>query len=187
MGTAKARLQDSAGMTLVEVIIAAGIVIVGLVALIAAMPLGTSLIGESNLKTTATFLAQQRMEQIKNKTWTGATDTLGGAGSSGDAAVAQWPDETYNTIANYPRLRRQVRIQDCSVAPPCIADVNPTSLLATMRQVTVTLSFYPIVISCASSQTGAAACSDSDPTRRIRIRGAAEETVLLTTLITRRP
>lgn len=156
MGTAKARFQDNAGMTVVEVIIALGIVTVGLVALIAAMPLSTSLIGESNLKTTATFLAQQRMEQIKNAQWTGATDTLGGAGSNGGAAVAQWPDEDYDTIA-FPgaancgatdrsggcRFRRQVRISDCSVVS-CSGIPIGTVSINTLRQVTVTVLFRPL-------------------------------------------
>ena len=93
--------EDEAGMTLAEVIVAAAVIMVGLVALIGAMPLGTSQIGEANLKTTATCLAQQRLEQIKNAKWTTvpAVDGLGGSGSNGAAAVAQWPDEAYGSIA----------------------------------------------------------------------------------------
>src|ERR1700675_4160100 len=98
MSTAGATIRDKAGMPVVEVVIALGIIMVGLVALIAAMPLGISRIGDSNLKTTATFLAQQSLEQIKNAQWTTAADTLGGRGSSGTAAVAQWPDEGYDAI-----------------------------------------------------------------------------------------
>lgn len=180
MGTAKARFQNNSGMTVVEVIIALGIVTVGLVALIAAMPLSTSLIGESNLKTTATFLAQQGMEQIKNAQWTIAPpDNLGGAGSNGTGAVAQWPDEGYNTIviptggnnASYPRFRRQVRIIDCSVAGRDPADCSgiplATAGINTLRQVTVTVFFFPL------SGTGQGL--------------ATEETVQLVTLITQRP
>lgn len=155
MGTATARLQDNAGMTVVEVMIALGVITVGLVALIAAMPLSTSLIGQSNLKTTAAFLAQHRMEQIKNAQWITGTDTLGGGGSDGAAPVAQWQDEAYDTItiatgannASYPRFRRQVRIADCSVVvcssvpaemPTATAGINA------LRQVTVTVSFFPL-------------------------------------------
>jgi type II secretory pathway pseudopilin PulG len=158
MRTAKAMLQDSAGMTVVEVIIALGIVTVGLLALIAAMPLSTSQIGEASLKTTATFLAQQRLEQIKNAQWTTAPpDTLGGAGLSGNAAVVvagfpdRWPDEDYNTIvipmggnnASYPRFRRQVRIADCSVTA-CSGIPTATPAINTLRQVTVTVFFRPL-------------------------------------------
>ena len=149
-------------MTVVEVIIALGVITVGLVALIAAMPLSTSLIGQSNLKTTATFLAQQRMEQIKNAQWTSTADSLGGAGSNGTAAVSvagypdRWPDEGYDTIA-FPgaancgatdrsggcRFRRQVRISDCSIVA-CGGIPTTTAGINTLRQVTVTVFFRPL-------------------------------------------
>src|SRR6266542_2044298 len=108
MPTAQATLRDTAGMTVAEVVIALGVITVGLVALIAVMPLSTSQIGEAHLKTTATFLAQQRLEQIKNARWslTSPPDTLGGAGSNGNAAVAEWPDEA--TVPSYPQFQRQV-------------------------------------------------------------------------------
>jgi hypothetical protein len=180
MRLAKAIFQDSGGMTVAEVILAAAIITVGLLALIAAMPLSTSQIGEANLKTTATFLAQQRMEQIKNARWTTvpAADTLGGGGSNGTAAVAQWPDEDYASIA-FPgaancgatdrsggcRFRRAVRITDCSVVA-CSGIATGTATVNTLRQVTVTVFFRPL------SGTG--------------IGQATEEAVQLTTLVARR-
>ena len=177
----RATLRDSAGMTVVEVIVALGVITVGLLALIAAMPLSTSLIGESNLKTTATFLAQHRLEQIKNAQWTTVpvVDTLGGAASNGTAAVAvagfpdRWPDEDYNTIviptggtnASYPGFRRAVRIADCSVVV-CSGIPTATVSINTVRQVTVTVFFRPL------SGVGTAS--------------ANEESVQLVTLIARR-
>jgi Tfp pilus assembly protein PilV len=132
-------LRDVIGMTVAEVIVALFVITVGLVGLMAAMPLSTSHIAEANRKTAAVFLAQQRLEQIKNARWTASpvADTLGGAGSSGMAAVAQWPDEA--AIAGYPAFQRQVRIQDCSVAPGCGMALHAT--LATLRQITVTVRF----------------------------------------------
>jgi competence protein ComGC len=179
MCIAKTAFSDEAGMTVAEVIIALGIITVGLLALIAAIPFSTSQIGQANLKTTATFLAQQRLEQIKNAQWTTATDTLGGAGSNGAAAVAQWPDEGYETIA-FPgapncdataqsggcRFRRQVRIADCSVLS-CTGIATGAAGINTLRQVTVTVFFFPL------AGTG--------------MRSATEESLQLTTLITRRP
>ena len=169
-------------MSVVEVIIALGIITVGLLALLGAMPLSTSLIGESSLDTTATFLAQHRLEQIKNAQWTAApvVDNLGGAGSSGAAPVLvagfpdRWPDEDYNTIvipsgggnASYPRLRRQVRITDCSVLA-CSGILTGTVTINTLRQVTVTVWFRQV------SGVGTAP--------------ANEQNVQLVTLITRRP
>ena len=52
-----------------------------------------------------------------------------------------WPDEA--AVAQYPQFQRQVRIKDCSVAPICIAGINPTAL-TTLRRVTVTVSFAPM-------------------------------------------
>ena len=186
-------LRNNAGMSLVEVVGALGIIMVGLLALIAAVPLSTSLIGQSNLKTTATFLAQQRMERIKNAQWTAAptVDCLGGAGSNGTSAVSvtaancpppvadlvnpgRWPDEAYNTIlittgettASYPRFRRQVRIIDCLIAI-CSGIPTGTTSVNTVRQVTVTVFFRP--------QSGVGTTS------------ADEESLQLVSLIARRP
>jgi len=180
MSVMKAVLRDTAGMTVAEVLIALGVITVGLLALVATMPLSTSTIAESNLKTTATFLAQQRLEQIKNAQWDTAVDCLGGAGVDGTAAVSsvcgnaeRWPDEAYNSIviasgasnANYPRFRRAVRIADCSVVS-CSGIPTGTVSANTLRQVTVTVSFLPL--------TGPGTLS------------ASEESVQVVTLITRR-
>jgi Tfp pilus assembly protein PilV len=165
MSVMKAVLRDTAGMTVAEVIIALGVIMVGLLALVSTIPMSTSAIAESNLKTTAAFLAQQRLEQIKNAQWCStcgaagvAIDCLGGAGSNGTAAVSNvcgkadsWPDEAYNTIvipsgdtnASYPRFSRQVRIIDCSVVS-CSGIATGTASANTLRQVTVTVSFRPL-------------------------------------------
>ena len=176
----KAIIRNSAGMTIAEVLIALGVITVGLLALVATMPLSTSTIADSNLKTTATFLAQQRLEQIKNAQWCltcsaagAAVDTLGGGNASGGAPVVQWPDEAYDTIvvasgntnANYPRFRREVRITDCSVAM-CSGIAVGTATVNTLRQVTVTVFFRPL--------TGPGTIS------------ASEESVQTVTLIARR-
>jgi Tfp pilus assembly protein PilV len=158
----RAILRDTRGMTIAEALISLGVISVGLLALLGTMPLGTSGIAEANFKTTATFLGQQRLEQIKNAQWCeacgaggAAVDTLGGGGSNGNAAPAQWLDEAYNTIAIpagsacpaanpsvscYPQFRRQVRIVDCSVVSCSALDVGTPSV-ATLRQVTVTVTF----------------------------------------------
>jgi len=179
-------LRSNAGMTLIEVVVAVGVVLVGLLALIAAMPLSTSLIGQSNLKTTGAFLAQQRLERIKNAQWCvgcgnggAAVDALGGAGSNGGSAVVQWPDEDYGTIVfpDAPNcaagdrsggcgFRREVRITDCSTAT-CSAIPTDTKTVSDVRQVTVTVFFRP--------QTGVGTMS------------ANVESLQLVTLIARRP
>ena len=148
----RSALLDTAGLTVVEVIVAVGILTIGLVPLVAAMPLGTGVIGESSLKTTATFLAQQRLEQARSVRWTAAppADDLGGAGSDGGHALTRWPDEAYGTLvistgagqASYPRFRRQVRISDCAIVP-CGGLSPATASIASLRRVEVTVSFRP--------------------------------------------
>lgn len=177
-----AALRDTGGMTVAEVILAASLITIGLLALIAAMPLSTSQISESNLKTTATFLAQEQLERVKNAKWTSApaVDTLGGAGSNGGGAVAQWPDEAYASIT-FPgapacaaadrsggcRFRREVRITDCSVVS-CSGIGAGVASVNTLRQVTVTV-FFRRTAGTGLTQT------------------EAEERVQLMTLIAKRP
>jgi len=207
MPSLKAIFRDEAGMTLAEVIVAAVVVIVGLVALIGAMPLGTSQVGEANLKTTATFLAEQRLEQIKNATWTITTpcpgtttplgcDQLGGLGSNGAAVVSvtgfsgRWPDEAYGTIT-FPGSP-----QDCSgnkrsggcrfrrqvriadcSVVSCAGIATGTATVSALRQMTVVVFFQPLA-GTGMSQTTGNTCEGSTQ---------GEECVKLTTLIAARP
>src|SRR5512145_2012531 len=72
--------EDEGGLTLVEVLIALSVILIGMVALAALVPLSFSHIGQANFRTTAVFLAQQRLEQVKNGTWDcfpSYTDSLG--------------------------------------------------------------------------------------------------------------
>ena len=174
--------RNNAGMSVVEVVIALGVITIGLVALIAAMPLSTSLIGQSNFKTTAAFLAQQRLERIKNAQWTTApaVDNLCNAASlNGGSACTQWPDEDYGAIV-FPgaqpcaasdrsggcAYKRRVRIVDCSLVM-CSAIPTATGFVTDVRQVTVTVFFRPL--------SGVGTTS------------ATEESLQLVTLIARRP
>jgi hypothetical protein len=156
-------------MMLLEVLVALGVITVGLVALVAVAPMGTGAVGEANLKTTATFLALQRLEEMKNHPWTELTDALGGAGLDGTTTVTPWVDEGYGTIvvgaASYPRFRRVTRITDCSRA--ACGSLAPAPSLATLRQIAVTVFFLPL--------TGSGQASSS------------EERASLTTLVARRP
>jgi prepilin-type N-terminal cleavage/methylation domain-containing protein len=84
------RLIDQRGMTLAEVIIAVAIIGVGLVALSSAIPLGAYGVQEGNQLSTATFLANQRMEQVRNALWpdrASGKDRLGLSASSTAAPV----------------------------------------------------------------------------------------------------
>ncbi len=138
-------LLDSRGLTVAEILVAVSIIMVGLVALAGVIPVPTSQIVQGNRKTTGVFLAQERLEQIKNAKWARTpvpgVDALGGAGSNGSAAVTSWPDEGYATIAGYPSYRRTVRIVDCGGAGnPCGLDATDVNA----RRVTVSVFFRPM-------------------------------------------
>jgi Tfp pilus assembly protein PilV len=141
-------------MTVMEVLIAVGIISVGLVALSSAIPFAAYGIQEGKQLSTATFLANQRMEQVRNATWQAerlaplvpagpAADNLGVSASDtaspvGDGGVTTFPDEA-PMAAPYAEYSRTVRIIDCSVAPGCSDVVS-----ADLRRVTVTVSYRPM-------------------------------------------
>ncbi len=68
------------GMTVAEVLIASAIIGTGLVALSAAIPLASYGLQEGSQLSTASFLATQRIEQVRNARWEAGpplTDDLG--------------------------------------------------------------------------------------------------------------
>ncbi|MFQ5899103.1 MAG: prepilin-type N-terminal cleavage/methylation domain-containing protein [Candidatus Methylomirabilia bacterium] len=102
------------GFTLVEVLIAIGLLTVGVVGIVGlvgvqsggaarGVSFGQAAITRSNALSSATMLAQARLEQIKNARYTAAQD---------DITSANFPDEAYGDIAGYPNHRRTVTIQD---------------------------------------------------------------------------
>jgi len=145
---------DERGMTLAEVLIAVAIIGVGLVALSSAIPLAAYGIQEGNQLSTATFLANQRLEQIRNATWqvaqpapavpaVAAVDTLGVSATSTAAPVAAggvitFPDEV-PLGAPYAGYTRTVRITGCDAGLGCGGIVH-----ADLRQVTVAVSYRPM-------------------------------------------
>jgi type II secretory pathway pseudopilin PulG len=131
-------------MTLAEILIAIAIIGVGLAALAQAIPLSNYGIQEGKQLSTATFLANQRLEQVRNAQWvaTPAADSLGI--SSPPTAAPQvggtttFPDES-PVAAPYADYTRQVRIIDCGVGAGCAGTVH-----ADLRQAIVTVSFRPL-------------------------------------------
>ena len=73
-------VSDQRGMTLAEVLVALPIITIGLLALLSAIPLSTYATQEGRQTSTATFLANQRLEQVRNASWTAACQVDGATG-----------------------------------------------------------------------------------------------------------
>ena len=136
-------VRDHEGMTLAEVLVALPIITIGLLALLAAIPLSTFATQEGRQTSTATFLANQRLEQVRNAQWSAvpAVDQLGLSPSitappqaSGTTTFA---DEN-PVAAPYTAYQRQVRVADCGVGAGCGGITN-----SGMRLVTVTVTYVP--------------------------------------------
>src|SRR5437899_10459532 len=71
----KGRVRRSeAGFTLAEVLLAAVIITIAFVTLLSVIPYSTSAVQGGNQTSTATFLANQKMEEAKNIPWTSTPD-----------------------------------------------------------------------------------------------------------------
>ena len=75
MALAKSRFSNEAGFSLMEVLIAMGVMTVGLVALAQLFAVSTTANHASKTTTFAVMLAQQKMEQLRGLTW--GFDTVG--------------------------------------------------------------------------------------------------------------
>lgn len=135
---------DQRGMTLPEILAAVVVIMVALVALASAIPISAYGIQEGSQLTTATFLANQRMEQVKLATWTATpvVDSIGLSASSTAApqsgGTTTFPDES-PVAAPYTQFTRTVRITDCGIGAGCGGLVD-----AGLRQVTVSVSYRPL-------------------------------------------
>jgi prepilin-type N-terminal cleavage/methylation domain-containing protein len=121
-------ITNERGMTLIEVLVAVTIISVGLTAIATGMHLGTAGINQGQQETTAAFLAEQKVEDIK-------AFALSAAAGQGFANVtaANFPAEAYNTIAGgYQRYRRTTTL---------------TFPSATMIVVVVRVFYVPVGIS----------------------------------------
>ena len=123
------------GFTLVEVLIAMAILTVALLGVVgavalqsggvaASLPFGQGVITRSHYISTATMLAQARLEQLKRLQYSVSLGDQFGA----DPIPAGFADEDFGTIAGLPNFRREVRVQTGVPA-------------ANMKTVTVTVRF----------------------------------------------
>jgi type II secretory pathway pseudopilin PulG len=138
-------------MSLAEILIACVVIAVGLVGLLSAVPTASYGIQEGRQLSTATFLANQRLEQVRNARWVQCpvTDTVGVSASASVAPTAggapTFPDET-PMAAPYGDYTRTVRITDAQPADDCPGGIPGPNF--GLRQVVVTVSYR------ASTATG---------------------------------
>ena len=166
-------LSDQRGMTLAEVLVALPIITIGLLALLSAIPLSTYATQEGRQTSTATFLANQRLEQVRNAQWTATcqvdasgfvvvgpavvNDHIGVSSPSTAApkdptAVVTFADES-SLAFPYAPYSRQVRIVDSvASAPTCDAAGIMTGTGA--RRVTVTVSYTPLSATGTNAVSG---------------------------------
>ena len=156
-------ISDQRGMTLAEVLVALPIITIGLLALLSSIPLSTYATQEGRQTSTATFLANQRLEQVRNAQWTATchvdpvtlvvgpgADVIDKVGVSAPSTAAPKDPSAAVTFADesslappYAPYSRQVRITDSvPAAPTCLPDGTMSG--TGIRQVTVTVSYTPL-------------------------------------------
>ena len=102
--------KDEAGLTLVEILVAVALIMIGLVALMQWFPLGTQGMDTGKKQSTAVFLAEQQLEQIKAF----ALSTAAGQGFANVptcnpcAGTAPFNQENFGLIPGYPEYSRTV-------------------------------------------------------------------------------
>jgi prepilin-type N-terminal cleavage/methylation domain-containing protein len=136
-------VREQRGMTLIETMIAAAVVGVGLVAVSAAIPVASYGVQEGRQLTTATFLAGQRLEQVRAARWEAgppAVDELGVSAvptaAPAAGALVTFPDEP-DMSGLYAGYARTVRISDCAAGCGSVTRAD-------LRQVTVTVAYRPM-------------------------------------------
>ena len=152
------RIADPRGFTLAEILVAAFLMGIAFLALAGLVPLAFYGVQEGNQLSTATFLADQKLEQAKNLPWTStpandcvgvsapatAAPTVPGAASCADGATnvaangaIPWlADEA--AIVGFPGYSRTVRVTDCGAGGGCTGVTD-----SRVRLVTVAVTYTP--------------------------------------------
>ena len=121
-------VKGQAGFTLIEVLITIVFVSIGIVAVLSSLSIGVSGVDRGRRTTTALFLSEQRMEEIK--AFALSKNPLQGWVN---VVPASFAEEAYGTIAGYPDYRRAVTIT-----------TNPGGAAPLTKQVEVWVFYRPI-------------------------------------------
>ena len=119
-------MSDARGFSLVEILVATCVLSVGLVAVATGLMYATSSVEAGRGETTATFLAEQRLELLKSLALTDWSSAL---------LVAGTTREGYGTLAGASLYRRDTTISDWG-GPGC-ADSAPAAITCKTVRVAV--------------------------------------------------
>lgn len=154
--------RGEAGFSVAEVIASVAVITIALVSLSLLIPVSTFAVQQGKQQSTATFLAEQKLEQVRNLPWATSplNDCLGisisataapavpagescALGATTVAAGSPLPwlaDEA--AVAGFATYSRETRVTDCGVGLGCGGIVN-----SGMRMVMVTVSYTPLTAS----------------------------------------
>jgi Tfp pilus assembly protein PilV len=112
-GLSRRAVRSTAGFTVAELLAAIFVIAVGLVAVGAGFSTAIQGVETGRQQTTATFLAEQRVEQIRA---TALGDPLVACMGFTNITTACFPAQAYGAIASAPGYRSTVTITDYTVA-----------------------------------------------------------------------
>src|SRR5687768_17900851 len=114
-------------MTLPELLAAVAVIMIALLALASGIPIASYGIQEGSQLTTATFLANQRMEQVKATSWTLSVDNLG---TSASATAAPQGGGPAALTADHPSAAAYTQILSVANLPASV--LGSTAALSTL-------------------------------------------------------
>jgi len=131
------KVQDARGFSLAETLMAASILIVGVAVVLSALMYGVAGVEGSRGTSTAVFLAEQKLEQVR--AFVVSTDPTQGFSN---LTSSSFPAES--TITGYPNYRRTV-----TITPNAGGNAD-------LQLITVTVYFKPIKSTGLSAETSMA-------------------------------
>lgn len=141
-----ASLRDD-GFTLIEVLMALALLTIALLGVAGAvavqsggiavsLPIGQAAVTRGHHVSVATFLAQERLEQVRRLQYRAGAEAVDEIGAG--APPSALPDEDFGVIPGFPDFRREVTVQD-AVPAEGLKTVSVTVKFALPGQAGVTL------------------------------------------------
>jgi len=128
--------REESGFTLIEILVAVFILMIGLVAVMQWFPLATAGVESGRRQSTGVFLAEQKVEQIK--AWSMGTAANQGfltviPGGTCFGAGGPCANDLFNSIPGYPEYSRTVTITCMTGTPLAAAGCLPVQTVRMVR------------------------------------------------------